>query len=65
MNTLLSDLSVMVGNPLFSDVEIVAKDNEMFFAHSFMLSARCEALSDVSSNLRLLCIQMPAQTQRS
>lgn len=51
MDTLLNDLSCMVGNPLLSDVEIVTKDNKKFCAHSFMLSARCATLAEVSSSL--------------
>ena len=49
METLLNDLSCMIGNPLLSDVEIVAKDNMKFCAHSFMLSARCATLAEVGS----------------
>mgnify|MGYP002803811734 CR=1 FL=1 len=47
LDTLLNDLSCMVGNPLLSDVEIVAKDNKKFCAHSFMLSARCSTLAEI------------------
>ena len=47
MDVLLNDLSCMVGNPLLSGVEIVAKDEKRFCAHSFMLSARCSTLAEV------------------
>ncbi|XP_028401432.1 uncharacterized protein LOC114524527 isoform X2 [Dendronephthya gigantea] len=47
VDALLNDLSCMVGNPLLSDVEIVAKDEKKFFAHSFMLTARCSSLAEI------------------
>ena len=37
----------MVGNPLQSDIKIVAKNGETFFAHSFMLAARFGVLAKV------------------
>ncbi|KAG5854166.1 hypothetical protein ANANG_G00034740 [Anguilla anguilla] len=41
---LTADLSSMVNNPQLSDVQLQVDSGEVFFAHSFMLYARCPLL---------------------
>ncbi|KAJ8283535.1 hypothetical protein COCON_G00023850 [Conger conger] len=44
LSRLTADLSTMVNNPQLSDVQLQVDSGEVFFAHSFMLYARCPLL---------------------
>ncbi|XP_030638722.1 structure-specific endonuclease subunit SLX4 [Chanos chanos] len=44
LSRLASDLSSMVNNPQLSDVQFQVDSGDVFFAHSFMLYARCPLL---------------------
>ncbi|KAJ8246213.1 hypothetical protein GJAV_G00265090 [Gymnothorax javanicus] len=44
LSKLAADLSSMVNNPQLSDVQLQVDSGEVFFAHSFMLYARCPLL---------------------
>ncbi|KAG7491329.1 hypothetical protein MATL_G00002480 [Megalops atlanticus] len=44
LSRLTLDLSSMVNNPQLSDVQLQVDSGEVFFAHSFMLYARCPLL---------------------
>ncbi|KAJ8363011.1 hypothetical protein SKAU_G00118420 [Synaphobranchus kaupii] len=44
LSRLTADLSSMVNNPQLSDVQLQVDSGEVFFAHSFMLYARCPLL---------------------
>ncbi|CAI5679658.1 unnamed protein product [Oreochromis niloticus] len=47
LSTLASDLSSMVNNPQLSDVQLQVDSGEVFFAHSFMVYARCPLLAEM------------------
>ncbi|XP_056135706.1 structure-specific endonuclease subunit SLX4 [Lampris incognitus] len=47
LSRLASDLSSMVNNPQLSDVQLQVDSGEVYFAHSFMLYARCPLLSQM------------------
>ncbi|XP_046852784.1 uncharacterized protein LOC124446035 [Xenia sp. Carnegie-2017] len=55
VDILISELSCMVGNPLFSDVEIIAKNKNKILAHSFMLCARCKTLANFLQSSQSYC----------
>ncbi|XP_060908518.1 structure-specific endonuclease subunit SLX4 isoform X2 [Labrus mixtus] len=44
---LASDLSSMVNNPQLSDVQLQVDSGDVFFAHSFMVYARCPLLAQM------------------
>ncbi|XP_031655595.1 structure-specific endonuclease subunit SLX4-like isoform X1 [Oncorhynchus kisutch] len=44
LSRLASDLTSMVNNPQFSDVQLQVDSGEVYFTHSFMLYARCPLL---------------------
>ncbi|XP_070684662.1 structure-specific endonuclease subunit SLX4 [Pempheris klunzingeri] len=44
---LASDLSSMVNNPQLSDVQLQVDSGEVYFAHSFMVYARCPLLAEM------------------
>ncbi|KAL2086941.1 hypothetical protein ACEWY4_018000 [Coilia grayii] len=46
LGRLASDLGSMVNNPQLSDVQLQVDSGEVFFAHSFMLYARCPLLAE-------------------
>ncbi|XP_041640936.1 structure-specific endonuclease subunit SLX4 isoform X2 [Cheilinus undulatus] len=47
ISRLSSDLSSMVNNPQLSDVQLQVDSGDVFFAHSFMLYARCPLLAEM------------------
>ncbi|XP_071752381.2 structure-specific endonuclease subunit SLX4 [Centroberyx gerrardi] len=47
LSRLTSDLSSMVNNPQLSDVQLQVDSGEVYFAHSFMLYARCPLLAQM------------------
>ncbi|KAM4595784.1 structure-specific endonuclease subunit SLX4 [Fundulus diaphanus] len=47
LSRLSSDLSSMVNNPQLSDVQLQVDSGEVFFAHSFMVYARCPLLAEM------------------
>ncbi|XP_054461023.1 LOW QUALITY PROTEIN: structure-specific endonuclease subunit SLX4 [Anoplopoma fimbria] len=47
LSRLASDLSSMVNNPQFSDLQLQVDSGEVYFAHSFMLYARCPLLAEM------------------
>ncbi|XP_076584753.1 structure-specific endonuclease subunit SLX4 [Chaetodon auriga] len=47
LSRLASDLSSMVNNPQFSDVQLQVDSGEVYFAHSFMVYARCPLLAEM------------------
>ncbi|XP_008315696.2 structure-specific endonuclease subunit SLX4 isoform X3 [Cynoglossus semilaevis] len=47
VSRLTSDLSCMVNNPQLSDVQLQVDCGEVFFAHSFMIYARCPLLAEM------------------
>ncbi|XP_034150293.1 structure-specific endonuclease subunit SLX4 isoform X2 [Esox lucius] len=47
LSRLASDLSSMVNNPQLSDVQLQVDSGEVYFAHSFMLYARCPLLAQM------------------
>ncbi|KAM4612419.1 structure-specific endonuclease subunit SLX4 [Polymixia lowei] len=47
VSRLASDLSSMVNNPQLSDVQLQVDSGEVYFAHSFMLYARCPLLAQM------------------
>ncbi|XP_037328151.2 structure-specific endonuclease subunit SLX4 [Pungitius pungitius] len=47
LSRLASDLSSMVNNPQLSDLQLQVDSGEVFFAHSFMLYARCPLLAEM------------------
>ncbi|XP_053712738.1 structure-specific endonuclease subunit SLX4-like [Synchiropus splendidus] len=47
LSRLSSDLSSMVNNPQLSDVQLQVDSGEVYFAHSFMLYARCPLLAEM------------------
>uniref|UniRef100_A0A672HJV9 Structure-specific endonuclease subunit SLX4 n=1 Tax=Salarias fasciatus TaxID=181472 RepID=A0A672HJV9_SALFA len=47
LSRLESDLSSMVNNPQLSDVQLQVDSGEVFFAHSFMVYARCPLLAEM------------------
>ncbi|CAN9510086.1 unnamed protein product [Ophioblennius macclurei] len=47
LSKLASDLSGMVNNPHLSDVQLQVDSGEVFFAHSFMMYARCPLLVEM------------------
>ncbi|XP_046853847.1 structure-specific endonuclease subunit SLX4-like [Xenia sp. Carnegie-2017] len=55
VDILISELSCMVGNPLLSDVEIIAKNKNKILAHSFMLCARCKTLANFLQSSQSYC----------
>uniref|UniRef100_A0AAQ4QZH4 Structure-specific endonuclease subunit SLX4 n=1 Tax=Gasterosteus aculeatus aculeatus TaxID=481459 RepID=A0AAQ4QZH4_GASAC len=48
LSGLASDLSSMVNNPQLSDLQLQVDSGEVFFAHSFMLYARCPLLAEMA-----------------
>ncbi|XP_053182838.1 structure-specific endonuclease subunit SLX4 [Scomber japonicus] len=47
LSRLASELSSMVNNPQFSDVQLQVDSGEVYFAHSFMVYARCPLLAEM------------------
>ncbi|XP_061130096.1 structure-specific endonuclease subunit SLX4 isoform X1 [Syngnathus typhle] len=47
LSTLASNLSSMVNNPLLSDWQLQVDSGQVFFAHSFMIYARCPLLAEM------------------
>ncbi|XP_054635285.1 structure-specific endonuclease subunit SLX4 isoform X2 [Dunckerocampus dactyliophorus] len=47
LSTLVSNLSSMVNNPQLSDLQLQVDSGEVFFAHSFMVYARCPLLAQM------------------
>eukprot|EP00063_Salmo_salar_P060779 XP_014035614.1 PREDICTED: structure-specific endonuclease subunit SLX4-like isoform X2 [Salmo salar] len=47
LSRLASDLTSMVNNPQFSDVQLQVDSGEVYFTHSFMLYARCPLLAQM------------------
>ncbi|XP_030590840.1 structure-specific endonuclease subunit SLX4 [Archocentrus centrarchus] len=47
LSRLASDLTSMVNNPQLSDVQLQVDSGEVFFAHSFMMYARCPLLAEM------------------
>ncbi|KAM4584615.1 structure-specific endonuclease subunit SLX4 [Odontesthes bonariensis] len=47
LSRLAADLSSMVNNPQLSDVQLQVDSGEVFFAHSFMVYARCPLLAEM------------------
>ncbi|KAM9792817.1 structure-specific endonuclease subunit SLX4 [Neosynchiropus ocellatus] len=47
LSRLSSDLSSMVNNPQLSDVQLQVDSGEVYFAHSFMVYARCPLLAEM------------------
>uniref|UniRef100_A0A3Q2PEE9 Structure-specific endonuclease subunit SLX4 n=1 Tax=Fundulus heteroclitus TaxID=8078 RepID=A0A3Q2PEE9_FUNHE len=47
LSRLSSDLSSMVNNPQLSDLQLQVDSGEVFFAHSFMVYARCPLLAEM------------------
>ncbi|XP_005806582.2 structure-specific endonuclease subunit SLX4 isoform X1 [Xiphophorus maculatus] len=47
LSKLSSDLSSMVNNPQLSDVQLQVDSGEVYFAHSFMVYARCPLLAEM------------------
>ncbi|XP_026158990.1 structure-specific endonuclease subunit SLX4 [Mastacembelus armatus] len=47
LSKLVSDLSSMVNNPQLSDVQLQVDSGEVYFAHSFMVYARCPLLAEL------------------
>ncbi|XP_035034156.2 structure-specific endonuclease subunit SLX4 [Hippoglossus stenolepis] len=47
LSRLESDLSSMVNNPQLSDVQIQVDSGDVYFAHSFMVYARCPLLAEM------------------
>ncbi|XP_068582851.1 structure-specific endonuclease subunit SLX4 [Cebidichthys violaceus] len=47
LSRLASDLSGMVNNPQLSDLQLQVDSGEVYFAHSFMLYARCPLLAEM------------------
>ncbi|KAL6110334.1 slx4 [Pungitius sinensis] len=47
LSRLASELSSMVNNPQLSDLQLQVDSGEVFFAHSFMLYARCPLLAEM------------------
>ncbi|XP_047433187.1 structure-specific endonuclease subunit SLX4 isoform X2 [Mugil cephalus] len=47
LSRLASDLSSMVNNPQLSDVQLQVDSGEVYFAHSFMVYARCPLLAEM------------------
>ncbi|KAM9314812.1 structure-specific endonuclease subunit SLX4 [Pholidichthys leucotaenia] len=47
LSRLSSDLSTMVNNPQLSDVQLQVDGGEVYFAHSFMVYARCPLLAEM------------------
>ncbi|KAM3864656.1 structure-specific endonuclease subunit SLX4 [Diretmus argenteus] len=47
MSRLASDLGSMVNNPQLSDVQLQVDTGEVYFAHSFMIYARCPLLAQM------------------
>lgn len=51
---LRSDLGSMVNNPQLSDVQLQVDTGEVYFAHSFMLYARCPLLVEMVNNITMV-----------
>ncbi|XP_074485282.1 structure-specific endonuclease subunit SLX4 isoform X2 [Sebastes fasciatus] len=47
LSRLASDLSSMVNNPQLSDLQLQVDTGEVYFAHSFMVYARCPLLAEM------------------
>uniref|UniRef100_A0A3B4U380 Structure-specific endonuclease subunit SLX4 n=1 Tax=Seriola dumerili TaxID=41447 RepID=A0A3B4U380_SERDU len=47
LSRLASDLSSMVNNPQLSDLQLQVDSGEVYFAHSFMVYARCPLLAEM------------------
>ncbi|XP_037546087.1 structure-specific endonuclease subunit SLX4 [Nematolebias whitei] len=47
LSRLVSDVSSMVNNPQLSDVQLQVDSGQVFFAHSFMVYARCPLLAEM------------------
>ncbi|XP_035492415.2 structure-specific endonuclease subunit SLX4 isoform X2 [Scophthalmus maximus] len=47
LTRLASDLSSMVNNPQLSDLQLQVDSGEVYFAHSFMVYARCPLLAEM------------------
>ncbi|XP_075903920.1 structure-specific endonuclease subunit SLX4 isoform X2 [Nelusetta ayraudi] len=47
LSRLSSDLSSMVNNPQLSDVQLQVDNGDVYFAHSFMVYARCPLLAEM------------------
>ncbi|XP_041838068.1 structure-specific endonuclease subunit SLX4 isoform X2 [Melanotaenia boesemani] len=47
LSRLTADLSSMVNNPQLSDVQLQVDSGEVYFAHSFMVYARCPLLAEM------------------
>ncbi|CAG5928896.1 unnamed protein product [Menidia menidia] len=47
LSRLAADMSSMVNNPQLSDVQLQVDSGEVFFAHSFMVYARCPLLAEM------------------
>ncbi|KAM9363639.1 structure-specific endonuclease subunit SLX4 [Symphorus nematophorus] len=47
LSRLASDLSSMVNNPQLSDVQLQVDSGQVYFAHSFMVYARCPLLAEM------------------
>ncbi|KAM7393904.1 hypothetical protein PAMP_020740 [Pampus punctatissimus] len=47
LSRLASELSSMVNNPQLSDVQLQVDSGEVYFAHSFMVYARCPLLAEM------------------
>lgn len=57
---LRSDLDGMVNNPQLSDVQLQVDTGEVFFAHSFMLYARCPLLAEMVNNITMFFFNLSA-----
>lgn len=53
LSRLASDLSSMVNNPQLSDMQLQVDSGEVYFAHSFMVYARCPLLAEMVKELRI------------
>lgn len=57
LSGLASDLSSMVNNPQLSDVQIQVDSGDVYFAHSFMVYARCPLLTEMVKTLScVVCV---------
>lgn len=54
LSRLSTDLSSMVNNPQLSDLQLQVDDGNVYFAHSFMVYARCPLLAEMVKPALLL-----------
>lgn len=47
LSRLAADLGSMVNNPQLSDMQIQVDSGDVYFAHSFMVYARCPLLAEM------------------